>query len=153
MSTAPPANKPRIRNLIPYVAVGVALALIIAGFAIESWEGAHEPFTCPGVDWTVHYDGSASGYLDPSPPTGCLGYPATVAGGHLITIRVLFENLHGGESHAITAITVSAPSTLDSVSPTLPLSMPPDQSYNVTLNLTIPTLTGQYVVDASVATT
>jgi hypothetical protein len=150
MSAGPPA---RAFQTWLWITLGaVAIASVVGAVALESWALAHESFTCPGVSWSIRYEGSGSGYLDSNPSTGCLGYPVTEPSGYLITLLIDFENHAVGTTHAITSITVSAPSVLDSVSPTLPVSVPPEGSTNVTLNVTIPTLMGQYVVDGSVTT-
>ncbi len=153
-STTPGVPLPgRARHdLASVVLVVTVVAVVLVGaVAILAGVYANDRFTCPGVAWSIDYNGTDSGYFGTYPPTGCLGYPVAVASGYEISILLALTN-SAASSHQVSSITVAAPSLLDSISPGLPLEVAPGESANVTLNVTIPTLTGDYVVAGTITT-
>jgi hypothetical protein len=151
----PPPSRPRrerigLRGAI--VAIVVVAVVLVGGLALLAWAAANERFTCPGVEWTVHYNGSGSGYFGTSPQTGCLGYPTTGTDGYEITVLLTLTNAAPSTSHQVSSISVASPSTLNLIAPALPITLPPGRSANLTLEVTIPTLKGDYVVHGVIDT-
>jgi hypothetical protein len=132
--------------------VVVVAVFIVASLATLVWFTSSARFTCPGVVWTIDYTGSGSAYFPNNPPTGCLGYPLTGPAGFEILILVTLTNSAASASHQVTAMSVAYPTSLTSISPTLPFTLAPSATTNVTLNVTIPTLTGDYVVHGVITT-
>lgn len=130
--------------------VGVVAAVILGTVATLAWLSATARFTCPGVAWAIDYAGSDSGYLEKNPPTGCLGYPVRGPTGFDIVILLTLTSTAHSVSHQVNSITVTSPSSLNSISPALPLTLAPGGTANITLNVTIPTLTGDYVVNGAI---
>jgi predicted ribosomally synthesized peptide with SipW-like signal peptide len=137
---------------VAIVVVVVVAVLILTGLATLAWFTANERFTCPGVAWTIDYVGAGSGYFGTDPPTGCLGYPVTGPMGYEITILLTLTNTAPSVSHQIASITAAYPTSMNSISPALPITVTPGGSASLTLNVTIPTLTGDYVVQGVITT-
>ncbi len=130
----------------------VAAAVVLASVAALAWFTAHARFTCPGVVWTIDYTGSDSGYLGNDPPTGCLGYPASAPAGFEIVILLTLTNTAPSVAHQVTSITVASPSSVNSISPALPIELSPTGSSSIAVAVTIPTLMGDYVVYGVIST-
>ena len=140
------------RDLASVVLVVAVVAVVLVGaVAILAGVYANDRFTCPGVAWTIDYNGTDSGYFGTYPPTGCLGYPVAAASGYEISILLALTN-SASSAHEVSSIAVASPSTLGAVSPGLPLEVAAGASTNVTLTVTIPTLTGDYVVSGTITT-
>jgi hypothetical protein len=137
---------------VAIVVVVVVAVLVVAGFGVLAWFTANERFTCPGVAWSIDYIGASSGYFDAHPPTGCLGYPLAGSMGYEVAILVNLTNNDQSVSHQISSITALYPSSMNSISPPLPITVSPGGTANVTLNVTIPTLTGDYVLHGVITT-
>jgi hypothetical protein len=150
---APTRPKRERDGLWVAITVVVVLAIvIIVGLAVLVSFVGNERFTCPGVAWTVHYVGSGSGYFGANPQTGCLGYPVTGATGYEITVILTLTNTATSTSHQVSSITLATPSTMNSISPSLPITLTAGGTANITLNVTIPTLTGDYVIAGAITT-
>lgn len=148
----PPPKETRVGIWVVIgVVVGVAF-VAIAGTAILAGSISNERFTCPGVSWTIHYVGSSTGYFGANPTTGCLGYPLPERTGYEIAILLTLTNMAPSIAHQVTSITVASPSVLNSITPALPLTEAPGGSANITLDVTIPTLHGDYVVAGGITT-
>jgi hypothetical protein len=148
----PPRAAPRPILWITILIAVVVIIVILAGVALFAWYQTNDRWTCPGVAWTIDYGGSRSGYFGSNPQTGCLGYPVSGPTGYAIEILLTLTNSAPTLSHKVTSITTAPPTDLTSVSPPLPITIPPLSSVNFTLSATIPTLTGDYVVHGEIAT-
>jgi hypothetical protein len=150
---APPPPRREWHGLrVAIVVVVVVTVLLIAGIAVLGVLSSQQRFTCPGVAWTIDYAWSPSGYFGSYPQTGCLGYPVSGPTGYEIAVLLSLTNMALTGSHRVTAITVASPTEMNSVSPPLPVTLAPGGTANLTLNVTILTLTGDYVVAGSITT-
>jgi hypothetical protein len=148
----PPPSESWVGISVVIAAVVVVTVVAVAGFAFLVWSASNERFTCPGVAWKIDYTGSASGYFGAYPATGCLGNPLAEPHGYGITILLSLVNAARSASHEVSSIAFAQPTSLNSTSPSLPVTISPGGTLNITIDVTIPTLHGDYVVDGVITT-
>jgi hypothetical protein len=136
-----------------WVVVGVVVIIVIIAIAALASESASNAVKVTGINWTIDYAGTTSGYFGASPQNGC-GNSCPLSGttGGQFTDTLTLTSTAVLFDHQITSITVDSPFTLDSTSPSLPISVSPGGTATVTLTITAPSSGGSYVMTGTITT-
>ena len=133
--------------VVALVVVGFVLVALVFNKAVDSTR-----VTVTGINWTIEYQGSSSGYFGPTSLSSCTACPMTMFVGAEFSDTITLESSATQLNHSIGSVTVGAPFLLLSIEPTLPQSVPPGGSVSLNLLLEAPPTGGSYGVTGTIGT-
>ena len=157
----PPSSAPRSHAglIIAVVVVIVVVVVLAAGLYVadsslkpSAGGGGSTPaqVTVSAIDWSIQYTGTTSGYFGPAQQSSSAGL--TQIAGSQIVDTVTFGSSAVLFSHNINQITVTAPFSLVSISPSLPLSVSPGGSVSIAVTIQLPSTAGTYAASGTIYT-
>jgi hypothetical protein len=150
VSPTPAPPKKSRRNLWIIIAVVVVVVVVILA-ALVYLAATAPTVKTTAVDWTINYNGVSSGYFGAA--TQSFTTSLSTSTGAQFTYTLVLNSSALVLTHSVDSITIASPYTLDSISPTLPVSVVAGGSTTITLTITVPSSAGSYVMSGTINTT